>query len=243
MELKGKVALVTGAAHRVGKGIALALAREGMDILVHYYSSGDELPGTLDEIRALGVRAEPFQADQSVEQQVAEMFAHVRETFGALHVLVNSGSIFTRGDVMALEPARWRRTLDVNLTGPYLCSRKAVPLMRESGGGCIVNILDNAAFQAWPDFAAHSVAKAGLLSLTDLLAKTVAPEVRANAVVPGPVDKPVDMTDARWAEIAAGSLLKRNGSPADVGRAVVFLAREDFCTGTVLHVDGGERVQ
>ena len=240
--LTDRIALVTGAAHRVGKAIALALAAEGVHMVVHYYRSGDAAHDTVRAIKSCGVDAVSFQADQSDPQQVNDLFDAIREQFGRLDILVNNASMFRKADILTLPPSEWQRVLDVNLTGPFLCSQAAARLMLENDppGGVIINILDNIGRQPWPQYPHHSVAKAGLRMLSSVMARRLAPAIRVNAVVPGPVLKPARLSNDRWMQVAARLPLGRAGTPEDVARAVVYLAREDFLTGAELSVDGGE---
>ncbi len=241
--LTDKVALVTGSARRVGKAIALALAAEGANLVIHYYGSdADMAQDTVREAKSFGVDAISFRADQADPPQVNRLFEAVQERFGRLDILVNSASIFERADFLSLSYAAWQRVLAVNLTGPFLCSQAAAHRMlaQTSPGGVIVNIIDNSAFQPWPQFPHHGVSKAGLWMLTQVMARALAPSIRVNAVAPGPVLKEPNRSDESWARLAERLPLQRTGSPEDVARAVLFLIREPFITGVVLHVDGGE---
>ncbi len=241
MELNHRVALVTGAGHRVGKTIATELARNGTHIIVHYNQSEAAAQETASQLRGLGVRAVPIQADLSDVEQVDHLFQQIDDAFGTLNILVNSASIMPQGDVLALSLEDWQQALDVNLTAPFLCAQHAARVMLARGGGAIVNIVDGSALKPWARYPAHSVSKAGLDMLTRILAKALAPDIRVNAVAPGPVLKPPEWTDERWERTAAGTLLKRTGSPSDVARAVRFLIEQEFITGETLVVDGGER--
>lgn len=242
--LTDKVALVTGAAHRVGKAIALTLAAEGANIIVHYHGSEAAAQETVHEIKSLGVAAISHRADQSNPAEVAALFAAINAHFGRLDILVNSAGMFQKTDFLDISYEEWQQVLNVNLTGPFLCSQQAARLMlaQQPPGGAIINIIDNSAFQAWPNFAHHSVAKTGILTLTKLLARRLAPTIRTNAVAPGPVLKEPGRSDESWAQVAANLPLQRNGTPEDVGRAVAYLAREDFLNGAVINVDGGEHL-
>lgn len=247
IELSDQVALVTGSAHRVGKAIALELAREGVHLMVHYHSAAEkEVRDTLHEIKSFGVDGFAVQADISRPDGVDKIFAAVREHFGRLNILVNSASNFQRRDLMEVTLEDWQATLNINLTAPFLCTQAAVRLMRENSpsGGSIINICDKGAVAPWPEYAHHGVSKAGLLALTQVSAVSLGPEVRVNAIIPGPVLKPADsaMSDADWEKVGQRTALRRTGSAEDVGRAVVYLACENFITGTVIHVDGGEHL-
>ncbi|HLU10686.1 MAG TPA: SDR family oxidoreductase [Oceanobacillus sp.] len=245
VQLADQVALVTGSAHRVGKAIALELARCGVHILVHYYQSSEDVAKTtLREIKSHGVDAFAVQADISTAEGVATIFQAVRDHFSRLNILVNSASNFQRRTLMDVTLEEWQETLAINLTGPFLCTQEAVKIMRENDppGGVIINILDKGAIDPWPEFAHHGISKAGLLALTKVTAASLGPEIRANAIIPGAVLKPPDMDEERWQRNAERIPAKRPGMAEDVARAVAYLARETFITGAVLHVDGGESV-
>jgi NAD(P)-dependent dehydrogenase (short-subunit alcohol dehydrogenase family) len=240
-QLLGKVALVTGSAHRVGKAIALALASAGADLVIHYHHSSQAAAATASEIQALGRRAHTIRADLGDAAQIQRLFQETERQFGQLDILVNSASTFQAVDFMSMTPEQWDKTLDVNLKGPAFCAQAAARLMLARGSGHIVNISDVIGLKPWPRFPHHSVAKAGLIMLTQVLAASLAPTIQVNAVAPGPVLKPPDMPDARWREIGAASLLGRPGQPADVADAVLFLVSSNYITGEVLVVDGGSR--
>ena len=242
-QLQGRVALVTGSAHRVGKAIALELARNGVHVLVHYHSSSEDVVRhTLDEIRSLGVNTYAVRADVSTLEGVLTIFQALRQHFGGLDILVNSASNFQRRQLMDVTLEDWQQTFATNLTGPFLCTQEGVKLMRQNTppGGAIVNICDKGALEPWPDYAHHGVSKAGLLALTKVTAASLGPEIRANAIIPGAVLKPAAMEEERWQRFAGQTPAKRPGTAEDVARAVVYLASESFITGAVLHVDGGD---
>ena len=245
VDLAGRVAIVTGAAHRVGRAIALELASAGVHILLHYYrSSAGVVAETAAAIRALGVDCYPVQADLSAVNGVDALFEAVRAHFGRLDILVNSASNFQRRKLHEVTLDDWNETISTNLTAPFLCTQRAIALMLEKTppGGVIVNIGDRGAEDAWVDFAHHGISKAGLLALTRVTAAGYGPDIRANAIIPGYVLKPDAMDDARWQALAGDLPLARPGTAEDVGRAVVYLASEDYLTGVVLHVDGGASV-
>jgi len=239
MELAGKIALVTGAAKRVGKDIALGLAREGMHLAVHYHRSAAEAARTTEEIAALGVRASRIQGDLSNEESVAMSFTQIEQEFGGLDVLVNSAGIIQKARFMELSAPDWEHNLRVNLTGPFLCIQRAARMMQARGGGAIVNVSDIAAVKPWTVYAAQSVSKAGMNMLTKVAARALAPSIRVNAVMPGPVVKAEEMPDEEWDRYTRRLPLKRAGSGEDVVQAVIFLLKNDFITGVTLAVDGG----
>lgn len=242
VNLQGKTAVVTGAAHRVGKAIALALAEAGAHVVVHYFNAADQVPATLAEIEALGVTAVPVQADLSAAAGVEALFDAAEAALGGVDVLANSAAIMEAGDVLTLAPADWQRSLDLNLSAPFFCAQRAARSMRVRGGGAIVNIADLSGLQPWARYPAHSVSKAGLLMATQVLAKALAPDIRVNAVAPGPVVKPDEWSDEHWRALGQRTLLKRTGSGYDVARAVRFLVEADYITGETLLVDGGRHL-
>lgn len=235
MKLQDRIALVTGGAHRVGRALALALARAGCDVAVHYNTSGDEADRTVRDIEALGRRAFPIQADLADPDTATPLIEETVLALGALDLLVNSASIFERAPVSEIDAAAWDRVQAINVRAPFLLSRAAAPHLARRHGS-IVNITDLSAMQAWPSYAHHAVSKAGLTHLTRVLARALAPEVRVNAIAPGTVLPP---DDADVEEGAYRRLLDVEGSPEDVERALLYLATSPFVTGQVLVVDGG----
>lgn len=242
MDPKGRTALVTGGAHRVGKAITLALARAGANVVINYHTSADAAETTAAEARALGVGALPIQADVSDHDQVQEMVTAARDRLGAVDILVNSASRFEKTPFPAQDIAAWHRVTDILIHGPFYCANAVAPTMLKRGEGTIVNVVDLAAWQPWPNFAAHSVGKAALLALTRQLALELAPTVRVNAVAPGLVLPPPGYTREQIAGAAHKNLLGRWGSVDDVARAVMYLIEADFVTGEVMVVDGGEQL-
>lgn len=246
IDLQDQIALVTGSAHRVGRAIALDLARQGVHILVNYYSSDENtVRDTVHEIKSFGVDAFPVQADISKPDGVAKVFDEIREHFGHLNILVNSASVFPQGNLLDVSFEDWQRTLDVNLTSAFLCTQSAVKMMRENDpqGGAIVNIIDKGAVTPWPQRPHHGISKAGLWMLTQTAAIEFAPDIRVNAVLPGPVLAPPGMSEERWQEIGkTQTLVGHAGSAEDVARAVTYLVSEDFITGSMIQVNGGEHL-
>ena len=244
VDLTNHIALVTGSAHRVGRAIALELARCGAHIMVHYHSADEgTVRDTVQAIKSLGVDAASVQANLAEASGVEEVFTAIREHFGALHILVNSASNFQKRRLLEVTLEDWNETLAINLTAPLLCTQAAATLMHENApsGGAIVNICDRGVDRPWPDYAHHSVSKAALWSLTQVSAASLGPDIRVNAVIPGPVMKPAgrSLTDEQWQAFGEKTPLQRTGSPEDVARAVAYLAREDYITGTAIYVDGG----
>jgi pteridine reductase len=245
LDLSEQVALVTGAAHRVGKSIAVALAQQGVNLLVHYNHADDNLVReTLRDIKSFGVEAYTIQADISQPEGVEATMEALKSNFGKLHILVNSASVFPGGDLLDVSLDSWDLAMNVNLRAPFLFTQHAARLMNENEppGGVIINICDQGADAPWPQRPHHGISKAALWMLTQVSAAALGPTVRVNAIVPGPVIKPPNMTDTQWAKIGEPLPLKTTGSGEDVGRAVVYLAQESFITGAKLQVNGGEHL-
>lgn len=245
-DLNGQVALVTGSAHRVGKAIAIALAKAGVSIMVHYHSADpDVVRDTMHDIKSQGVDAFQIQADISQPEGVEEVMEAVGENFGRLNILVNSAAVFPSGNLLDVTLESWELTMAVNLRAPFLFTQACARLMleNEKPGGAIVNIVDQGADAPWPKRPHHGISKAGLWMLTQVSALSLAPHIRVNAVLPGPVIKTNDgMSDEEWAQYGKPLPLKMTGEGDDVGRAVVYLAQESFITGSLLHVNGGEHL-
>lgn len=242
MILRGKAALVTGAAHRVGRALALSLADHGCDVVLHFHQSGEEATKTAEEISARGVRAVPVQADLRHDSGIATLFQAVDRELGALDILIQSAAVLEAVDLLAATPEDWARTIDLNLRSLFFCLQNAARRMRARGGGAIVNISDQAALRPWRRYPIHSISKAGVEMLTRVAALALAPEIRVNAVAPGPVLRPVALSEDRWSRIARSLPLRRAGSPEDVARAMLFLLENDYITGETVVVDGGDQL-
>lgn len=242
LDLKGKVVLVTGSARRVGRAIALEFARSGANLVIHHSNSPEDAKTAAEDARSLGVEAMIVQADQSRPKEVVRMFAAIKERFGRLDVLVNSAASFKHGDLLNLSFEEWRSVIGTNLNGPFLCTQGAAKLMVEArNGGAIINISDNSGLEPWKSRPHHSVAKAGVIMLTQVAALSLAPHnIRVNCVVPSPVLPAAGEPENSVIEVARGLPLGHIGEPGDIARACVFLATNDYATGSVLRIDGGE---
>jgi NAD(P)-dependent dehydrogenase (short-subunit alcohol dehydrogenase family) len=236
MEIMGKTALVTGGAHRLGRAFALGLAEAGADVVINYHGSAEAARSTQAEIRELGRRAVTVQGDVASSGDVQRLVQTAADAFGRLDILVNSASLFQRTPFPEIGEEEWDRVLAVNLKGPFLLSQAAAPLLRREGGGVIVNIVDLSALQPWANYAHHAVSKAGLLHLTRVLARALAPEIRVNAIAPGTVLPP---EDPEAHDGGGRHVVARDGRPEDVVAALLHLVRSDFVTGENLVVDGG----
>jgi pteridine reductase len=247
MQLQDKVAVVTGGAHRVGKAIALALARAGAHVVVHYGGSEQAAAETVREIKSLGVRAIPVQADLRDPKQIDGLFKAIETEFERLDVFVNSAASFLKKPFDETTVDDWQAVMHTNLRAPFLCSQRAARLMRRverPEPALIVNIADLSGIYPWQGYALHGLSKAGIIHLTRVSACELAPGVRVNAVAPGVILPPpgLDPGGKTWQSFGQRLPLKRTGHPDQVGQTVVFLAQNDFITGAVIPVDGGEHL-
>jgi pteridine reductase len=235
--LQGRVALVTGAAKRIGRALALRLAREGADVAIHYHRSKLEAEATVAEIENLGRKAVALQADLCSVTDIKRLFQQTDEQFGRLDILVNSAANFLPAHVGDTTEKMWDTALDTNLKAPFFCAQAAAPLLKQSHG-VVINFADIGGILPWPGYIPHCASKAGLIMLTKCLAKALAPEVRVNAVAPGTITMSGDPSE--WeADFIRRSPLHRTGTTDDVTEAVSFLIHAKFATGHVLVLDGG----
>lgn len=240
MELKGKVALVTGAGKRVGRTIALKLAERGAIAAIHYRSSRAEAEDGVKLITAAGGRAQAFAADLESVAEIEWMVGEVMAAFGRIDILVNCASVFYRKPIEELTEHDWDINLDTNLKAPFFLSKFAGAAMRRQGAGKIVNIGDWAGIRPYNNYLPYTVSKAGLIGLTRALAKALAPEVQVNCVALGPVMPPDDYDSAEIEGLRKATLTKTLGSPDDVAAGVLFFCEgSDFATGSTLMLDGG----
>ena len=227
------LALVTGAAHRLGKSFALTLARHGFDIVLHYHHSLDEALQTKLEIESLGRSVVLAQADLTQPEQVHSLLS----TFQSLNVLVNSAAFMPSGNVDALSLENWDTSLDLNLRAPFLLAQECAKKM--PAGGLIVNITDVGAQKAWSRYPSYTVSKAALESLTKILARALAPEIRVNAIAPGFVLQSDIVSAEEWERLIKRIPLKRPARTEEISSALEFLLHNEYITGQTIVVDGG----
>ena len=242
--LAGKVALITGAARRVGAVIARTLHASGANVVLHYRSSAEEAKKLAQELN--GVRPGSsilVQCDLLDVSLLPALVETATRAFGRLDILVNNASTFYPTPMGEITEAHWNDLLGTNLKAPLFLSQAAAPALRLSRG-LIINLADIHGLRPLRRYPVYCVAKAGLITLTKSLARELAPHVRVNAVAPGPVLWPEDgMDEELQAKIIDRTLLKRPGSPEDVTRAVLFFAADaPYVTGQILAVDGGRSV-
>jgi len=233
-ELEGKVILVTGAAKRIGRGIALRLAEEGARVAIHYFESEDEARRTAADCGG----APLYRANLESVPEIERMFGRIDRDLGRIDALVNNAARFTRFDPLAITEKDWDYIHTVNLKAVFFCCQQAARLMRKTGGGRIVNISSLGGIRPWADHAHYCASKAGVIMLTRALAKAFAPDITVNSVAPGVI--PFDDIDEAGRRMIVNTPAQRGGTPAEVADAVVyFLKASNFITGQNLAVDGG----
>jgi NAD(P)-dependent dehydrogenase (short-subunit alcohol dehydrogenase family) len=227
------LALVTGAAHRLGKAFALTLAQQGFDILLHYYHSEGEALRTKAEIESTGRKVILTRADLTNPLQISALLSKIE----ALKVLVNSAAFMPSGNVGKLSVENWDSSLDLNLRAPFLLAQEASNKM--IAGGLIVNITDTGAQKTWSRYPSYTVSKAALESLTRILARALAPEIRVNAIAPGFVLQSEIVSDAEWERLIKRVPLQRPARAEEIASALEFLLKNEYITGQTIVVDGG----
>jgi len=237
LPLQRKVALVTGAAKRLGRAVVLRLAEEGADVVVHYRSSQREAQEAVRDIEKLGRRAVAIGADLGSVAEIRRLVDEGAKHFGRLDILVNSAANFLPASMISTTDQVWDTALDTNLRAPFFCAQAAAAWLGRTQG-VIINFADTGGLLGWPGYIPHSVSKAGVIMLTKVLAKALAPEVRVNAIAPGTITMEGDPPE--WeADFIKLAPLRRTGTPADITDTVLFLVQSKFITGQVVVVDGG----
>jgi 3-oxoacyl-[acyl-carrier protein] reductase len=243
MKLKGKVALITGSSRGIGKATAILFAQEGAKIVINYSKSEKEAKETLKEIEKIS-EAIIIKCDVSDEKQVQKMIEETIKKFERIDILVNNAGIVYDIPIFEKTLKQFRRTLDVNLIGTFLCSKYVSPYMLKQGSGSIINISStNGINTPSPESADYDASKAGIISLTKNLAKELAPKIRVNSIAPGWIDTDMnkDLPKEFIKEETENVFMKRFGKPEEIAKAAVFLASDDssYITAATLVVDGG----
>lgn len=241
--LKGKSALITGGAHRIGRELALAIGRAGADIAITYRTSHTEAEQTAREIEAQGRRALAIECDVRSEVSVRQTVAEVTAHFGRLDLLVNNAALFESTSLETLSLEQWDAVFETNTRGPFLVAREALAHLRAAHGR-VVNIGSLGGIRPWAAHADYCASKAALHMLTQAMAKSFAPEVSVNCVAPGWIEfeetEPAGGSSGDARRFAARTPMQRNGTAQDVAEAVLFFATNSgFVTGQILAVDGG----
>ena len=235
--LDGEVALVTGAAKRIGRAIALALAEEGADVAITYRDSARQAEETLCELKAVGVRALAVRADLREPASIRQAVEQVVEELGSIDILVNNAGRFETAKIEEISVERWDEMFQVNTRGPFLTAQAALPHLKAARGR-IINLGSLGGIHPWPTHAHYCTSKAALHMLTQTMSKAFAPEISVNCVAPGMIAN--DDVSAEYEHFARKTPMQRNGTPEEVAAAVVFFATgPQFITGQILGVDGG----
>ena len=235
--LDGKVALVTGAAKRIGRAIALALANEGADVAVTFRDSARQAEETLCELKAVGVRALAVRADLREPAGIRQAVEQVVEELGSIDILVNNAGRFETAKIEEISVEQWDEMFQANTRGPFLTAQAALPHLKAARGR-IINLGSLGGIHPWPTHAHYCTSKAALHMLTQTMSKAFAPEISVNCVAPGMIVN--DEVSAEYEHFARKTPMQRNGTPEEVAAAVVFFATgPQFITGQILGVDGG----
>lgn len=238
--LAGTWAVVTGGHVRVGRVIALGLARAGMNLIVTYRKGAAEAEKTLAEFKALGVDARALQVDLADAQAVVKVADEIVALADvSVRVLINSASVYYETPLGEISSDTWDAVLAANLRAPFLLSQRLGVAMKKASGGHIVNIGDWAGIRPYTGYLPYLVSKAGLIHMTRALALELAPEVQVNCVCPGAVLLPENTTEAEAAAVREATPLHRIGTPEEIARAVLYFVESEFATGAILMVDGG----
>jgi NAD(P)-dependent dehydrogenase (short-subunit alcohol dehydrogenase family) len=234
--LEGQVALVTGAAKRIGRSIAMRMASDGANVVVNYATSKAEAEAVVGEIAAMGRRGIAVKADVSKRAEVVQLFAAAESKFGRLDILVNNSGMFFAAKFEELTDEQWDRIMNANLKSQFLCAQAAAPIMKRQGRGRIINLSSLGGILPWPAYTHYCVSKAGAIMLTKCLARALGPEILVNSVAPGTIQFPDEPPDEEYIRRVP---LHRTGTGDDIAEAVAYFATTDFVTGQILAVDGG----
>ncbi len=241
-DITPRTVLVTGAARRIGRVLALDLARAGWQVGVHYRHSREDADALVAEIEALGVRAAALDADLADHAAMASLVARCEAVLGAPTCLINNASEFLLDSVETLTPERWQTHFDINLKAPVFLAQALAERLPAGADGVIINIIDQRVWNLTPEFFSYTVSKAGLWSATRMLAQALAPRVRVNAIGPGPVLQSVHQTQADFAAEARATLLGRATSPTEIAAAVRFILDAPAMTGQMIALDAGQHL-
>lgn len=237
-----KTALVTGAARRIGRAIAVALAQDGYAVAVHHHHSGDDAHAVVGEIETAGGKAIALSADLSDEAQVTRLLVQAEAALGPVGVLVNNASVFENDLAATTTRDSWHRHLDVNLRAPFVLMQGLAARLPAQSGGVIVNLLDERVWNLTPYFISYTLSKAGLWTLTQTMALALAPRIRVNAVGPGPTLPSPRQSAEQFAAQVHAMPLRRGTSPAEISAALRFILNAPAMTGQMIALDGGQHL-
>jgi NAD(P)-dependent dehydrogenase (short-subunit alcohol dehydrogenase family) len=237
-----KTVLITGAAKRLGRAMAFALADAGWSVAIHYGTSAAEAEETARAIHGKGVRATILLADLAKENETQSLIAKAREALGPITALVNNASVFENDSIATMTRASWDKHIETNLRAPLVLAQTFARELPQNKEGTIVNLLDQRLLKPTPQFLSYSVSKAGLQWLTITLAQTLAPRIRVNAVAPGPTLRNAWQSEGDFARQEKATLLQRGATPEDIAAAVRYLIEARAVTGQTIAVDGGQHL-
>jgi NAD(P)-dependent dehydrogenase (short-subunit alcohol dehydrogenase family) len=237
-----RVALVTGAAKRIGRAIAEALASDGFALALHYRTSAIEVETLAEAIRAKGGRAIMLQADLAKEAEVKGLVGRASDTLGPLGCLINNASLFEYDEALNATRASWDSHVETNLRAPLVLTQDFARALPPKAEGCVINLLDQRVWNLTPHFVSYTLSKAGLWTLTQTLALALAPRIRVVAIGPGPILPNIHQSEAQFAAQVVHTPLQRGASPEEVAETVRFLLRARALTGQMIALDGGQHL-
>ena len=237
-----KTALITGAAQRIGRAVALRLARDGWAVAVHYNRSAEAALAVVDAIIAAGGQAVALPADLAKEDEVLTLVPRAMDALGPLGCLINNASLFEHDTPLTSTRASWDAHMETNLRAPFVLTQSLAAQLPEDSEGLVINIIDQRVWNLTPHFTTYTLSKAALWTLTQTLALALAPRLRVNAIGPGPTLPSPRQTDAQFAQQCAAMPLRRGTSPDEIAEAVRFIIRSPSMTGQLIALDGGQHL-
>ena len=237
-----RIALVTGSARRIGRAIALELGRKGWDVAVHFQASDQDASQLIAEIEALGRRAVPLKGDLARQEDVVRLVPSCVAALGPPTCLINNASAFLLDSIETLSPETWDKHLDINLKAPVFLARDLFKHLPDGVDANVINIIDQRVWKLTPDFFSYTISKAGLWTATRMMAQSMAPRVRVNAVGPGPVLKSIYQSDADFDREVQSTLLQRGPTPEEIAAAVSFILEAPAMTGQMIALDSGQHL-
>ncbi len=237
-----KTALITGAAHRIGRAMAIALAKDGWTVAVHYYRSAEAALAVVEDIASVGGKGATVQCDLAEEDDVLTLVPRTVEAIGPLGLLVNNASIFEFDSALTTTRSSWDAHMETNLRAPFVLTQSFAAQLPEEATGSVVNIIDQRVWNLTPHFTTYTLSKAGLWTLTQTLALALAPRIRVNAIGPGPTLPSPRQTAEQFARQCAAMPLRRGTSPEEIGEALRFILSAPAMTGQLIALDGGQHL-